>query len=41
LGVPRRGTSLLDILAVAAACGMDLDALMAAAKARASGVESS
>jgi hypothetical protein len=33
-GVPRGGVSLLDILAVAAACGMDLDALVAAAKAR-------
>jgi hypothetical protein len=40
-GVPRRGVSLLDILVVAAACRMDLDALVAAAKTRRSGVESS
>ena len=40
-GVPRRGVSLLDILAVAAACGMDLDALMAVAKSRAPTVDSS
>jgi hypothetical protein len=39
--VPRRGLSLLDILAVAAACGMDLDALVAAAKVRVPAVESS
>jgi hypothetical protein len=36
-GVPRRGVILLDILVVAAACRMDLDALVAAAKARAPG----
>ena len=40
-GVPRRGVSLLDILAVAAGCGLDLDALMAAAKSRAPTVDSS
>jgi hypothetical protein len=34
--VAKRGVSLLDVLALAAACGMDLDALVAAAKARAS-----
>jgi len=40
-GVPQRGVDLVDVLAVAAASGMDLDALVAAAKARASLVGSS
>jgi hypothetical protein len=40
-GVPRRGVDRVDVLAVAAASGTDLDALVAAAKARASLVGSS
>jgi hypothetical protein len=40
-GVPQRGVDLVDVLAVAAASGMDLDALVAAAKARAPSMESS